>query len=104
MVSVNTVAKMFVKEFTLPQNIVVIEKDAFKNAKMQNVVFGENVKTINSNAFENCKNLKTISSLENVTYLGDAVFKNCENLEKVSLSNELTNISEELFNIKVLII
>ena len=97
LVSMNAVAKMFVKEIIIPDEVVVLEKDAFKNSKLQNVVFGENLKTINNSAFENNKKLKTISSLENVTYLGDAVFKNCESLETVILSNELTTINEELF-------
>ncbi|MBQ7307222.1 MAG: leucine-rich repeat protein, partial [Clostridia bacterium] len=95
---VNFVAKLFVKEITIPDDIVLVDEEAFKNCKnLQVVNFSGNLKSINNSAFENCEKLQVISSLQNVTYLGDKVFKNCKNLESVALSSELTVINDSLF-------
>lgn len=73
--------------FTAPESVKTIESGAFKNSKnLQSVTMGANVSTINSNAFENCTSLKS-AVLTNVKAISSELFKNCTSLEYVDLGN-----------------
>lgn len=57
-----------------------------------NYIDGKRVTGIGKNAFENCKQLKSIRVSEGITYIGNAAFKNCERLEQVDLPSSLEKL------------
>ena len=54
----------------------------YKNS-IERVVFGDNVKRINENAFESCANLERIIIGSKVSYIGNKAFYSCNNLKTV---------------------
>lgn len=63
-----------------------------------NLVVPEEITTISSYAFYNCKNLKTVNMHNNVTSIGGSAFRNCSNIENVYLSETLTSIGSGCFS------
>lgn len=55
------------------------------------------VTTISANAFENCKQLKTVKLGKNITKIGKNAFSGCTKLSKVTLSSKLTVIEAGAF-------
>lgn len=78
-VTVNTV-KINDKEY----KVVSIATNAFKNAKMTKLTIGDNVKTINKNAFNNCNKLKTLTIGKNVTSIKANAFAKCKKLKNIT--------------------
>lgn len=66
--------------------------------EIKKAVIGEGITTINSDAFENCHNLVSVSMADTVTEIRWSVFSNCENLKTVNLSNSLKIIYNFAFS------
>lgn len=102
-----------ISELSLPSTITELKKNALKEmVGLKIVKMSKNVKTINSNAFNLCENLKTISlydmndseknkegvfNLSQVTFIGDEAFQNCQSFSKVFFNEDLTNIGANAF-------
>ena len=56
------------------------------------------VTSINDFAFENCKNLTSITIPNSVTSIGNSAFKNCKNLTSVTISNSVKTIGGDTFS------
>ena len=56
------------------------------------------VKSIDSYAFCNCSDLKSITIPEGVTSIGDEAFKNCELLKSVAIPDSVTSIGDDAFS------
>ena len=78
-VTVNTV-KINDKEY----KVVSIAANAFKNAKMTKLTIGDNVKTINKNAFNNCNKMTTLTIGKNVTSIKANAFAKCKKLKNIT--------------------
>ncbi|MBQ7582119.1 MAG: leucine-rich repeat domain-containing protein, partial [Lachnospiraceae bacterium] len=85
-------------DLTLPDDIVIIGKDAFsENASLRNVVIPDSVKTIDYAAFENCTNLQTVSIPESVRTIGSSAFSGCTSLYSVSIPRKVDHIGSGTF-------
>lgn len=79
------------------KNVRSIEYNAFKDCKkITSVIIGEAVTMIKDNAFENCTSLKKVVIKDNGISLGSETFKNCTSLSEVDLP-EISNIPEGCF-------
>lgn len=79
------------------KNVVAIANSAFENTKIKNVTLSQNLESIKSKAFFNCKNLESIYIPQNVTEIRASAFENCLNLKTVSLPNGLIEIRASAF-------
>lgn len=68
-------------------------KDSIKT-----VVIKDGVTTIEEGAFEDCKNLTSITIPASVTKIGDYAFENCTNLTHASIKSNLVSIGKRAFN------
>lgn len=57
----------------------------------------QNVYWIESKAFENCTELKSITIPHSVNYIGEAAFAGCKKLEYIELPNSIRILNEKLF-------
>ena len=66
----------------------------FNNLLIKSVIFGPEVEIIEKRAFENCKELTSITFDQNarVTTIGDSAFRNCKKLTEITLPEKLENI------------
>ena len=61
-------------EVNIPQSVIQINKFAFKNCGLNNIVIPGGVKNIESNAFSDCPYLKSVTISEGVEKIGWAAF------------------------------
>lgn len=64
--------------------VTSIAANAFKGAKMTTLTIGDNVTTINKNAFNNCKALKTVTIGKNVKSIKANAFGKCKKINSVT--------------------
>ena len=81
-VTINTVT-INGKEYKVTE----IAANAFKNAKMTKLTVGDNVTTINKNAFAGCKALKTVVIGQNVKSIKANAFSKCTKINTVTFKN-----------------
>lgn len=81
--------------------VTSIAEDAFKgNEKILTVELPKTISYIGKGAFENCKNLKSVSGLEKCSELKtieDNVFCGCNKLKKIKLPSNITSIGSYAF-------
>lgn len=82
--------------------IVEIPANVFtaKNAaKMTQITIGANVETISANAFNGCKNLKTVIVGANVKSIAKAAFNNCGKIQTITFKGKkLPKMTKNAFN------
>lgn len=61
------------------------------------VIVGQGVTSIGSSAFQDCKNLETVSLPGSLTVLGEAAFLRCGKLTNVKLPASLKSVGEDCF-------
>lgn len=79
------------------QDTITILGAAFSN--MENVTeinIPDNVRVINPNAFFGCTSLKTVT-MKNVEYIGDYAFNGCIELENLDLGEKLEELGKHVF-------
>ena len=82
---------------TLPDNVKEIAPNVFKgNKSITSVTFGEGVKKIDSSAFAECVNLKTVSLPYSLEEIGDWCFYNTQ-LNTLTLPNDVVTVGEYAF-------
>lgn len=78
-----------------------VDKTTLINAEIPTEVTynGMNLKvtSIGQYAFDDCKNLKSITIADGITSIGERAFFNCENLSTVNLATTITTIDREAF-------
>ena len=72
----------------IPSGVESIERGAFSNMDMEEVILPKTVVHIGEGAFQNCKNLKIIHSLDYIDYIGRNAFYGCSSLEKIIIGKE----------------
>ena len=65
---------------------------------IENVTFGNEVKSIGQNAFYLCKGLTSIMIPENITTIGPCAFSACVNLTSVTILNDRASIASDAFS------
>jgi hypothetical protein len=84
--------------YVIPDNVVEINKYAFKETNIENITIGKSTKTIGEGAFNTCTYLKSINGWDNVETISQGAFSSCINIEKISLPTNLKTISDMAFN------
>lgn len=79
------------------KDIIAIGNSAFKNTSIKNVTLPQNLESIKSKAFYNCKNLEKIYIPQKVTEIRASAFENCLELREVSLPNGIIDIRASAF-------
>lgn len=77
--------------------VVSINSSALKSSNLKSVTLGDSVTQIGSNAFEDCKELTSVT-IERCLYLGSNVFSGCLNLTEVKIGiTDDTQIEADAF-------
>ncbi len=94
------------KTITLPDRIEEIHPGAFKNSGLESITISGSVKDIASRcrysdstngAFENCKNLHTVTIGNGTKEIGASAFYACTNLTTVTIGSDIQSIESEAF-------
>lgn len=75
-----------------------IMSEAFKDKSFEECVLPESITTIGEGAFENCKNLKSITIPSKVERIENKTFSKCTSLENVNLSQNIYWIGDQAFS------
>lgn len=89
-----------IRKIIIPKTVRIIEKFAFYNSELEEIVFLHNYSDellIGYCCFKNNYNLKEINLQMSITSLREWTFKNCINLKKVVLPNTLLRIKYGAF-------
>lgn len=88
-----------VTEITIPDNVKIIEHDAFYDCKnLTSIIIPDSVEKIYHHAFSGCKNLKSITIPGSVKRIGCDAFRGSENLTSVIIQNGVTEIGSYAFS------
>ena len=82
----------------MPESCTNIGYGAFSNSGITSIIIGEGVRTIGSNAFANCPNLREVTMGKNVKTIGGGAFNNCYNLTNLTLVKGLETIESNAFS------
>ena len=77
--------------------VTSIGKEAFRGNDFKTICLGNNVKTIDENAFESSSTIKMIKIPDNVEEIGSMAFFGCKRLESVIIGNGVKFIGDEAF-------
>ena len=80
-------------------NVKTIGGDTFQDCSyLTTVTWGKNVASIGKEAFKNCSRLSSIVIPESVTSIGNATFKGCSSLNSIRIPNSITSIGNNAFS------
>lgn len=83
-------------EINLPDNIRLIEKEAFHGSGIESIHLPENLKQIGIRAFMS-SDLKSITVPDKTVKLGKSTFEDCVHLTEATLPKSITTIPERVF-------
>ena len=84
---------------TIPPEVIKIGKGAFKGSEVSSVVFeGNNLKSIEDEAFRNCTRLKNIMIPEGVIQIGDNAFEGCSNLDYIGIPESVVVVGDNILD------
>ncbi len=85
-------------EVSIPEGIIAIGKEAFKNnLSVRKVIFSKTVRQIDSNAFEGCANLIEIENYSNISKYDDECFKYA-GLRRVTIGHDVECLGKACFS------
>ena len=71
----------------LPDNLLIVEEEAFANARTQKIIVPSRVKTIKDHAFLNCRNLIYLELLNGNTSIADNALEGCDSVTVICPAN-----------------
>ena len=86
-----------VKNVVIPENIKTISDFAFKGTLIETITIPETVTSLGGAAFEDCKNLRSVSIEADLSRIYYKTFKNCSALTDIVLPDTVTAIDNEAF-------
>ncbi len=84
-------------EITLPNGVLHIAENAFRDCDLTNITIPTSVKTIDNSAFENCL-LTSITIPEGITTIKNCTFADCCELTNVIIPTSVTTIESYAFS------
>lgn len=78
--------------YYVPNTVEAVGPSAFENSHLETVLIPGSVRTIGTNAFNKCTNLKSCTISEGVSELEDYVFQRAANLVSITLPDSLSKI------------
>ena len=91
------------EEIILPDTLIVINSDAFRNCGIKSITLkGSDLEIFGIELFKDCKNLETANIEINIPegYMGTGLshtFLNCTNLKNVNITSDVATIGRETF-------
>ena len=85
-------------EASLPEGLVSIGSQAFRDTYLDNINIPSTLTTIGQAAFQSSNIKELISSHSRLTSIGACAFENCRYLEEVSLPASMTNVDQQAFD------
>lgn len=86
------------REITIPEEVRVIGKGAFKNCeKLEAIVIGDSVESMLTEACRGCKRLSSLDLPKNIRYIGESAFRDCTSLTRLSVENDDIELGERAF-------
>ena len=83
---------------TVPSNVRIIGKGAFKNCeKLEKLDVGDTVEIMMTEACRGCKKLKSLTLTENVRSIGESAFRDCTSLTSLVVKNDEIELGERAF-------
>ena len=83
-------------EYTIPSNIKIIGKNAFRQSMIRKIVIPEGVEEIEFYAFENSA-LEEITLPKTLKFIRDGAFGNCTNLKELTIHKGIRHINSDAF-------
>lgn len=83
--------------YTIPDNITSINRSAFRNSNIKEIILKESTKNIGEYAFEGCKELTHIEGWDNVINISKSAFEGCVKIQEISTTNNLETIEDSAF-------
>ncbi len=85
-------------DVVIPDNVIEIRKDAFKDLRLRNITIPRSVQYIEENAFQACKTVESITISDGVTEIGEEWFAGCTSLQSVVIPDSVTRIGKRAFS------
>lgn len=86
-------------EFTIPNNVTSIGSYAFSDCKsLESIVIPGHITSINNSAFAGCNSLTSIVIPNSVTSIGNSAFYHCGLLMSIDIPNSVTSIGKWAFS------
>lgn len=83
--------------YAIPTGVETIGAYAFKDCALVSITIPPTVTSIESNAFDSCKELAQIDIPNSVTQIGMMAFEDCKNISKVKLSDNIASLEVRVF-------
>lgn len=87
----------FIDSLTIPSNVYIIGRSAFKGSTIRDIKLSDNVETLQKSTFEYCKFLKNVILPKKLKTIEALVFSTCSSLENIDLPNSLSYIGDSAF-------
>lgn len=89
------------KKIDLPNSIVIIDKSAFGEGRMEEIVIPDSVRVIKSSAFSGCPNLKSVVLSKNLLIIDNSAFRSCSDLSSITIPDGVVCIQSKAFEMCV---
>lgn len=86
------------KVCALPDTMTTIKKGIFTGTEISDITIPDSVKTIEDEAFMNCKNLKSVNIPGSVESIGDRAFYYCTSITSINMSEGIKTIGAAAFS------
>ncbi len=85
--------------YIIPDGVLTIESSAFQNCKnLTSVTIPNSITTIEDYAFSGCAELQRVVMGNNVKTIGERTFENCTNLTSINIPNSVTYMGYRVFD------
>lgn len=85
--------------YTIPKSVKTIDKNAFSNCRyLESVYLSEDIHEVGEYAFSGCISLKDVFIPSNVSKIAFGAFLGCKALSKIKLPTSITEIASSLFS------
>lgn len=81
----------------LPNSLEIIADYLFCGSKIKGIVIPDNVSSIGTCAFADCRELKSVEMPDNVSSIGKGAFSNCSSLESITIPRKCNTLNPETF-------